>query len=52
MRRQDEAWESHVEERKLECFDLIIDIFQDKELSYQKRASMICDVIREYLWRE
>ena len=40
-----------IEEEKIELFDRMFDIWMDKELSYQKRAAMICDVLRDYALR-
>ena len=48
-KRMNDEYSSYEEERKIECFDYIIDIYQEKELSWQKRASMIMSVIWDYL---
>lgn len=47
--RMRDEYDSYLEEKKIEFFDIILDIYQDKELTYQKRASMILSILSEYL---
>ena len=47
--RMRQEFDSYADERKIECFDYIVEVFLDRELTYQRRMSMIADAIREYL---
>ena len=47
--RMRDEYDSYSDERKIECLDYIIEVWLDRELSYQRRMSMIADAIREYI---
>lgn len=47
---KDDSYREMLEQEKIEAFDRILDLYQDDE-SYQKRASRIMDVVRNFLLR-
>lgn len=47
---KDDSYREMLEQEKIEAFDRILDLYQDDE-SYQKRASRIMDVVRDFLLR-
>lgn len=47
--KNDNDYREYIEREKIDCFDRIVDIWLEKELSWQKRASMIIDVVKDYL---
>lgn len=44
----DSNYNEYIEEKKIECFNYILDVFNDTELHHQKKASMIIRAIKEY----
>ena len=49
--RADDCYREKMEEDKLECFETMLELYQEEEFGYQKKASMIMDVLRDYLAR-
>lgn len=48
MYNNDDRYRDYLEERKVESFDAIMDIYLDQDLNWNKRMSMIADVLMEY----
>lgn len=49
--RADDCYREKMEEEKLECFETMLELYQEEGFGYQKKASMIMDVLRDYLLR-
>ena len=47
--KSDEEYRAYTEREKIECFDRIVDTWLEIDLSWQKRASIIIDIVKEYL---
>ncbi len=47
--RSDDEYRAFLEREKIESFDRIVEIWQEKDLSWQKRASIMIDIVKEYL---
>lgn len=47
--RSDDEYRAYLEREKIESFDRIVDTWQEKDLSWQKRASIMIDIVKEYL---
>lgn len=43
------GFDASLDEEKLERFETILELYQEEGLGYQKKASMIMDVISDFL---
>lgn len=46
---KDDMRREYLEREKIDCFDRIVDVWLEQDLSWQKRASIIIGIVRLYL---